>query len=351
MTDFCSILSNNVGFIIGILGFILTVISVIINIFPSYKGKICLLMNNLYNIFDLSIKKFKNLSILYNGETIDSQIYVFHGFLLNNGRKDFDKNSLDDPLYITFPPDTIILEIKINSEIEIFEVEPEINRISIKINRLFKINDLVSIEVLFKSEKYYDLYDFKKEVRVLGRINGAGKIKILFGYDNKYIKESLKINILVIFGYILTFVLLYWISLDSFANKYHENPFQYKVISLKNDNEIYYTGLATSNIYTITNNLLESYEKLKLTKYLEYIDSNIVSNIGIDLVFNTNGFTNILFFQKSITSKKLINLKNLYCIIFILFIAHLGYIIIDLLKHIIIIRRIKIYLLEYKHKL
>lgn len=219
--------------ILSVLGLILTALSIILLFYNYYKAKITFIFENSIPLFDSLTNSFNGLSIKYKDNTINQGLILISGYLVNDGKKDINKNMIDEPLSILFSSDYKIHEINISDKSEGFEPKIEVDEDQTKIVidwTLFRKNEYLKIEILIEipieqiSNNRSEInlkYQIQNNLKFYHRISDTEKINFLdyqtlIKYDPIYtIRENKFLNgKLGIATGIFTFIIIPFLVLE-----------------------------------------------------------------------------------------------------------------------------------------
>lgn len=107
----------DINFWLGSLGFLATVIFGILSVYlvksKKYPGGLTFISEQTIGLFDSIIKNFPQIAITYNNKSIDQQIVLLKGFIVNSGSIDIKDDMVEENLKLKLPENFKWLNVKI----------------------------------------------------------------------------------------------------------------------------------------------------------------------------------------------------------------------------------------------
>jgi hypothetical protein len=216
--------------ILAVLGFILTVFSVVYAKWTNKKNrkKVSLQFKKLecYSLFKDDVSRL-NIELIYNSKPVSGSLLLLKARLINNGQVDIDNTRIHESFKILSKKDFQWLEIRITSQPENIKSKIEIlNSTDVLLEwDLLKAGEFIDLEALIeininnvssedKSSKFYDELTFKFRITELNSIQKEPQI-----FNDKRVP---KVAIFVTIGILIVglFILFnaFFPSLDVFTH-------------------------------------------------------------------------------------------------------------------------------------
>jgi len=154
----------------------------------KYSGSITYIEDISIGLFDSLVNNFPEIYITYNGESINHQLTLIKGYLVNNGSIDISPSLVEQSLSINLPDTYKWLSVKVvrrsegnKSTLKIIEK----NKIVVDL-ALFRKNEFITFEAL--AEVPIDVgygFDVSKNINFQHRIANTSQVKrtyLKFGY-------------------------------------------------------------------------------------------------------------------------------------------------------------------------
>jgi uncharacterized pyridoxamine 5'-phosphate oxidase family protein len=107
----------DMNFWLGFLGFLATVIFGVLSVYlvksKKYPGGLTFISEQTIGLFDSIIKNFPQIAITYNNKSIDQQIVLLKGFIVNSGAIDIKDDMVEENLKLKLPENFKWLSVKI----------------------------------------------------------------------------------------------------------------------------------------------------------------------------------------------------------------------------------------------
>ena len=197
------------GSILTIAGLIATVAFGVWGVYTvlrkRYPGEVSLVVNDCIGLFDVIMKNFPDLSILYQNNPVSHGLVLFKGTFLNSGRKDITPEMVEQQFRLSLPEDfhwlsakTIETSNNVKATISVNSGHLEFDTGLFRCGEYFRFEALAEVPISHSTEKIKSIESkLIDELNPTHRIADTGRIRSIILPPDFYTKNRFRKRILM----------------------------------------------------------------------------------------------------------------------------------------------------------
>ena len=210
----------DIGLLFTIVGTLFTLLFGIFAVYTfyvrKYPGEVSCFYEEYINLHNSIIKNINHLKVLYKNETINENMYLIKGVVLNSGNKDLTASDIEKSLKLSLPENGKWLDSKvINKSTDLVaNLSEDGNKLEFDLG-LFRKGEYVYFEALAESETIDTPH---KNLKFEHRIADTDRIKI---YPKQNINEQLKTKLFMLGTILMGLIMSSYLTIDTKSRIYN----------------------------------------------------------------------------------------------------------------------------------